>query len=113
MKFTMNRMPIGLAGDAPLRIDEAEGSTVRVLRGRVWVTQEGSIDDVFLAAGAGHTFRGDGRVVVTAEGDAGATLVFDAPLTISEPATLGSMVRRLMTWRPAPRSISSNVYEGI
>lgn len=115
MRFMMNRMPIGLAAATPLRIDEVRGVTLRVLRGRVWVTQEGSVDDVFLDAGSGHTFRADGRVLVSAEGapQEAATIVFDAPLSISAPVSLTSFVRRLVTWRPAPLSTASNVYEGI
>jgi hypothetical protein len=113
MKFNMNRMPIGLSTSTPLNIEEAQGATLRVMRGRVWVTQEGSVDDVFIDAGGGHTFRADGRVVISAEGSGDATIVFDAPLAISERASLRTMVRRLVTWHPTPMSTRSDVYEGV
>ena len=117
MKFNINRMPIGLFPGTPLNIEHAEGATLRVVRGRVWVTQEGSVDDVFIDAGAGHTFRADGRVVISAErsgaGSSEAAIVFDAPLAISERTSLTTIVKRLMTWHPSPVSTRSNVYEGI
>jgi hypothetical protein len=108
-------MPIHLSTGTPLNVEQADGVTLRVLRGRVWLTQEGSVDDVFLDAGAGHTFRVDGRVVISAEGPSSgaATIVFDAPLKITERASFGAIVRRFLTWRPSPRSTSSNVYEGV
>ena len=112
MKFNITKMPIGLTASAPLNIDEAADTTVRVLRGRVWITQEGSVDDVFLDAGSGHTFRTDGKVVMSAEG-AQATIVFDAPLLVAGRIGLRASLLRLLTWRPAPLSTASNLYEGI
>ena len=115
MKFTLKRMPIELPADEPLRIDEVEGTTVRVMRGRVWITQEGSPDDVFVDAGSGHTFRIDGRALISAERSNGrsATILFDAPLAVANPATFGSSVKRMLTWHPAPAVLASNVWEGI
>ncbi len=115
MKFMMKRMSIELPADAPLRVDEVEGTTVRVLRGRVWITQEGSPDDLFLDAGCGHTFRIDGRALISAERSTGrsATIVFDAPLSVAEPATVATAVKRWLTWHSAPASLASNVWEGI
>ena len=115
MKFTMKKMPINLSGQTPLNVDEAAGCTVRVVAGRVWITQEGSVDDVFLDAGAGHTFRTDGKVVISAEGarNASATVVFDAPVAVTGRDSLVTSVKRWMTLRPAPLSTASNVYEGV
>ncbi len=115
MKFTMKKMPINLSAQTPLNVDEAEGCTVRVVAGRVWITQEGSIDDLFLDAGSGHTFRTDGRVVISAEGAAHAvaTVVFDAPVSVAARTTLASTIKHLLTWRPAPPSTPSNLYEGV
>jgi len=115
MKFSMKKMPINLSAQTPLQVDEAAGCTVRVVAGRVWITQEGSVDDVFLDAGSGHTFRTDGKVVISAEGarHASATVLFDAPLSVAARATPMTIVKRLLTWRPAPLSTTSNVYEGV
>ena len=113
MKFTMKNMPIGLAAKrTPLEITDAGGTTLRVLRGRVWITQEGSVDDVFLDAGSGHTFRADGKVLISAEGSQtdGATIVFDAPLSVAERTTFVAALKRLIAWHSASLSTS---YEGI
>ena len=115
MRFTMERMPIGLSPDQSLRVVEVRGATLRVVRGRVWMTQEGSVDDVFLDAGCGHTFQVDGSVLISVESAAGvgATIVFDTPLSISEPVSIGSWLRRFWSRSPAPLAVASNVYEGI
>ena len=99
MNFTINRMPIDLPAGTPLNVGGADGTTVRVLRGRVWVTQAGSVDDLFLDAGSGHTFRNDGQVLISAEGAPTATIVFDAPLSVTARETLATMVRRLLSRR--------------
>lgn len=112
MKFTISKMPINLSAETPINLEDPGGTTLRVLRGRVWITQEGSVDDVFLDAGTGYTFRADGKVIISVEG-ATATILFDAPLAVAGRATLASTLKRLLTWRPAPLSTPSNVYEGI
>ena len=84
MQFKLDRAPLSLTDGALLNISDAKGRSLRVLDGRVWITQEGSLDDVFLDAGESHTFQGTGSAVVTAEGrdSAKAIIVFDVPLTV-------------------------------
>lgn len=84
MQFDIDHVPFGLTPGTVLKISDAGGKSLRVVEGRVWVTQEGSLDDVFLDAGSSFTFAGRGSTVVTAEGPRGAvaTVVFDVPLTI-------------------------------
>ncbi len=116
MKFTMKDMPIGLPARMPLEVTEAAGATLRVLRGRVWITQEGSVDDVFLDAGAaGHTFSADGKVVISAEGPRTefATIVFDAALSVAGRTTFATSLKRLLAWHHTPLSTRSTGYEGI
>jgi hypothetical protein len=115
MKFTMKNMPIGLQSRTPLEVKEANGTTLRVLRGRLWITQEGSVDDVFLDAGSRHTFRSDGKVLISAEGSPAdtATIVFDSSLSVAGDATFTTLLKRLLAWRPAPLSTRSTGYEGI
>ena len=88
MQFTLDQAPLSITNGALLNIRGGKGQSLRVVEGRVWVTQEGSLDDVFLDAGASYTIDGDGTAVVTAEGrtDAKATVVFDAPLSIRSRA---------------------------
>ena len=85
MHFNVDRAALGVVAGVPLTISDAQGRSLRVLQGRVWVTQEGSLDDTFLDAGQTYTFDGPGSAVVTAEGpDAAiATVVFDVPLSVS------------------------------
>ena len=84
MRFTINHLPINLAPGVPLAITDSKGTSMRVLRGRVWVTQENLPDDIFLDEGAVHTLSAAGRTVITAEGPAcaAASVVFDAPLSV-------------------------------
>ena len=115
MQFTVEQMPIRLTSKAPLNIVGGHGSSVRVLRGRIWITQEGSIDDVFLNAGQSHTLEADGKVIISAEGPARstATVAFDAPLSIQSRPTLGAFLGRLLRWRPPTPSMPLSSYEGI
>ena len=112
MKFTMKDMPISLQARTPLEVTGASGATLRVLEGRVWITQEGSVDDVFLDAGSGHTFGADGKVVISAEGPQGvaATIAFGSALSVAERTTFVTLLKRLVTWHHAPLSRG---YEGI
>ncbi len=84
MRFTIDHMPISLSSGVPLAIADSKGTSLRVVRGRIWVTQEDVLDDVFLDEGAVHTLIATGTTVITAEGPAcaSASVVFDAPLSV-------------------------------
>lgn len=103
MHFNLDHAPLSLRNGALLKISDGRGRSLRVLEGRVWVTQEGSLDDVFLDAGATYTFDGAGAAVVTAEGarDAAAMVVFDVPLTIRSRSPFGGQWFDFLThpWR--------------
>lgn len=92
MQFKLDQAPLGLTDGVLLNISDAEGRSLRVLDGTVWITQQGSLDDVFLNAGESHTFVGSGSAVVTAEGrgSARATVVFDVPLTVQSRSLVKS-----------------------
>lgn len=53
------------AGDV-ISVIGRSGSVVRVLQGRVWVTQEGDARDYVVPAGTRFCAAGDGRIVVSA-----------------------------------------------
>lgn len=53
-----------------LRLLGAQGISLRVVSGRAWVTEDGRRADAFLAPGHSYTVRGEGLVLVTAEGGA-------------------------------------------
>ncbi len=84
MRFTIDHMPISLSSGIPLAIADSKGTSLRVVRGRIWITQEAVPDDVFLDEGGVHTLVAGGRTVITAEGPAcaSASVVFDAPLSV-------------------------------
>lgn len=115
MKFTMKNLPIGLPSRTPLEVTEAGGTTVSVREGRVWITQEGSVDDVFLDAGSSHTFKEDGKVLISAEGGMteSATIVFDSALSVAARASFRNALKRLVARHHAPLSTRSIGYEGV
>jgi Protein of unknown function (DUF2917) len=82
MRLDLEDLPVNLSTGSGLNVADADGVNVRVLQGRVWITQEGSLDDVFLAAGDSHRLVGDGRVVISAEGRADARIAFETPLSV-------------------------------
>ena len=82
MRVTLNPTPLTLAAGALLHISDGRGHSLRVLVGRIWVTEEGRVEDVFAEAGDTVTFEKPGRAVVTAEGRRRATVVFDAAASL-------------------------------
>ncbi|HEX4330605.1 MAG TPA: DUF2917 domain-containing protein [Usitatibacter sp.] len=59
-----------LAPGEVVRVDRAIGIEVAVDSGRVWVTEERSFDDVWLAAGESVRLAGRGLAIVEAVGGA-------------------------------------------
>lgn len=66
---------IDLPGGSLLPRRATPGETVRILRGRVWLTEEGSGGDVFLASGEHARLSGTGLAVIEALGHARIELV--------------------------------------
>ncbi len=60
-------MLLNLDTNGTLRLAGARGTTVKVLDGRVWITEAGRRLDAFLARGARYDVAGDGVVVIGAE----------------------------------------------
>jgi uncharacterized protein YjiS (DUF1127 family) len=60
-------MILNLDPNGTLRMAGARGTTVRVLDGRVWITEAGHQADAFLAGGARYRVAGDGVVLIGAE----------------------------------------------
>ena len=53
-----------------VRLDGARGTTLRVTRGCVWLTQERDTRDIILDAGDTFTIERGGRTLLEAQGDA-------------------------------------------
>ena len=65
-----------------LTLAPARGQRLRVIAGRLWVTQSGRPDDHFLSAGHSLTLDSRGRVVAQAEGGCVARYVLE-PATVA------------------------------
>lgn len=63
-------MVVRLNGSDFLRLLGARGVSFRVVCGRVWITEDGRGGDAFLGPGRSYQVRGDGLVLVGAEGGA-------------------------------------------
>lgn len=87
MKIDLSAWSLHLPSGAAMRLEAARGVTVRGVEGRLWLTEEGSAEDVFLCAGDAHAIRTDGRVVVQADDD--AALVLESAGRALPPARLG------------------------
>jgi hypothetical protein len=59
-----------LAAGEIVRLDGARGTTLRVTRGRIWVTLEREIEDFVLEAGDVFTIERGGLTIVEAQGEA-------------------------------------------
>ena len=97
MRFLIDHLPILLSKARLLNVNDARGATIRVVRGRVWITQEGSPDDLFLDAGARYAFVHDGRAIVSAENAVGgAAILFEAPIAATSRGPFVRRVQRLV-----------------
>jgi len=91
----------------------AAGERVRVLFGRVWITEEGSPHDAFIGSGEEMRLGGGGLAVVEALGPARIQLVRDLPaphFALEVAARVGRALGRLR--RPGlrpPRGVRAAV----
>lgn len=69
---------VALAPAEVLSRSGVAGARLRVLSGRVWLTETGDAGDHVLSPGERHTVRGAGRVVVEALGPEVAVLTWQA-----------------------------------
>jgi len=53
-----------------LLVDDARGTTLRVSRGRVWITQQDDSRDIVIGPGEAWTIDRDGLTIVEAQGEA-------------------------------------------
>jgi len=116
MEVLLSTLSLQLPQGATLRLDAARGVTVRVRHGRLWLTEQGLPDDVFLAPGEAWQLRGNGRVVAEADATSRFELVgpraqwrfaphrAGAQLAAAPARALGERLRAVLArWRAAPR----------
>jgi hypothetical protein len=82
---------LGLDRGSALTLDDARGALVRVLAGRLWITQDRDWEDHFVDAGASFRIDRDGPTVVEAARDA---------RFVVEAAAAGALE---VWWRPSVR----------
>jgi Protein of unknown function (DUF2917) len=75
MKFDLDQSTIQLTEGNLISLPDAEGSTVAVLWGSVWLTQDGDSRDYELNAGESLTIRGDGQTVISAFENSAITIL--------------------------------------
>ena len=79
-----------------VRLDNVRGMKLRVMRGSVWVTQDGSSEDVSLSAGESFCITRSGRTLVNACEYAPSTLVMlEPPVVAIEPKLSERLLLRL------------------
>ena len=66
MDTSLTRAITKLAKGEILRVDKAIGQSIAVVRGMVWVTQEGDLSDTFLSAGDSFVFSQRGTALAQA-----------------------------------------------
>jgi hypothetical protein len=111
MEVSLSTLSLNLPRGGTMRLDAARGVTVRVRCGRVWLTEQGLPDDVFLGPGQSWRLRRDGRAVI--EADAASAFELAAPEArwrIARPGTRATpaqalraaLARREPGWMPQP-----------
>lgn len=74
MRIELQPGALRLARGQTLRVTDAQGSTISVSEGSVWITEENQPKDVVLEAGACYELRRPGLALVHAFGDASVAL---------------------------------------
>lgn len=80
MRIELPSLYLTLQAGEPVTIAGATGTSIRVLEGRVWLTEEGVSDDTFIFAGGDYRLRSRGRVVLDC--DAPTRIVVEAPVSV-------------------------------
>ena len=102
MKFDLDQSTIQLTEGNLISLPDGEGSSVAVLWGSVWLTQDGDSRDYELNAGESFTIRGDGMIVISAFENSAVTIL--QPCEDASRATAHGNIG----YRNAVRYISGN-----
>ena len=89
---------IALQANELLNLDDARGSTVRVGRGQVWITQYGDLADHVLDAGDSWAIERNGRTVLQAQQATIVDVVGDAAAHIVVPVAAAPQPRQVAEW---------------
>lgn len=80
MRIKLPSLYLTLDAGQPVTIASAAETQIRVLEGRVWLTEEGLSEDIFLFPGAQYRLRTTGRVVLDC--DSPSRLEIQAPVAV-------------------------------
>ena len=75
MKFDLDQSTIQLAEGNLISLPDAKGSTIAVLWGSIWLTQDGDRRDHEVNAGESFNVNGDGMVVISAFENSALTIL--------------------------------------
>ena len=90
------RLSLG-SGDL-LNLDDARGTTIRVKRGQVWVTQDGDLADHVLDAGATWAVERNGRTILQAQSPTLVELSGHAAARAVRPLAAAPAPSQLVAW---------------
>lgn len=97
---------LDLPGGSLIPFTSVPGERVRILYGRVWLTEEGSARDAFLASGEEVSLGSRGLAVIEALGPARIQLIEDVRGPSVATRAAASLYRRaagaLRRWSPRP-----------
>lgn len=93
-----DRRPFDLADGQALHLDDARGSTLRVVRGQLWVTQDRDPRDIVLEAGEAWTIERDGLTLATAQRDSVVVLAGTAAAKLRADGRRRSWSDRFAAW---------------
>jgi hypothetical protein len=80
MRMQSQSLYLTLLPGQPLAIAGGVGTEIRVLDGRVWLTEENLHDDIFLKSGQAYTLRTSGTTLLDVE--KATRIVVDAPAPV-------------------------------
>ena len=89
---------LDLPGGTLMPFSSVPGERVRVVCGRVWLTEEGNPNDVFLGHGEEVALGTHGIVVLEALGAARVQLIEQTPMSNVVLKAAQQLARRLATW---------------
>ena len=92
----MNNRLLALAKGDLVELPDAKGATLRVTRGRLWVTQEGDRRDIVLERGDAWTVELPGLTVAEAQDDAAVVVAGGYPAAVQRPTVRRH--QRLAAW---------------
>lgn len=94
----MNNRLLNLTTGDLLELVDARGTTLRVTRGMLWVTQERDLRDVVLSAGDTWTVERHGLTVGEAQGDAAVVVIGSGLVEASVRSRRVRWQDRLVQW---------------